>query len=292
MTAPLVVALGGNALAVDSGPAGSGPAGSDDQLRSLDVAVEAVAPLAHGRDLVITHGNGPQVGALARQAEATGSGSPLDVLDAESEGLIGYALVVALDNAMADREVVALLTRTRVDPADPAFQRPSKPIGRRDRAGRRRLVASPEPVEIEEAASIERLVAAGVVVVCVGGGGIPVARDDSGVLRGVEAVVDKDLASGLLATRLGAEALLLLTDVDGAYEHWGTSAPRRIESATPARLRAGEFEPGSMAPKVEAAARFVEQGGRQAAIGSLSAAAALLAGTAGTQVRAEDEPWP
>ena len=195
MTAPLVVALGGNALAVGSGPAGSG-----DQLRSLDVAVEAVAPLAQGRDLVITHGNGPQVGALARQAEATGSGSPLDVLDAESEGLIGYALVVALDNAMADREVVALLTRTRVDPDDPAFQRPSKPIGRRDRAGRRRLVASPEPVEIEEAASVERLVAAGVVVVCVGGGGIPVARDDSGSLRGVEAVVDKDLASGLLAT--------------------------------------------------------------------------------------------
>lgn len=153
------------------------------------------------------------------------------------------------------------------------------------------LVASPEPVEILERGSIARLAAAGVVVVCVGGGGIPVAREADGSLGGVEAVVDKDLASGLVAADLGAEALLLLTDVDGVYEGWGTDAARRIDRATPAALRAGRFEAGSMGPKAEAAGRFVERGGGRAAIGALGDAAALLAGTAGTQVDAgRDDP--
>jgi carbamate kinase len=280
-----VVALGGNALA--SGPGAADPG---DQLRHVDAAVAAVGPLARGRALVITHGNGPQVGILASQAEAAGAAQALDVLDAESEGLIGYALLLALDNALVDREVVALLTRTLVDPADPAFGRPTKPIGLVDADGRRRLVASPEPVEILEQTSIERLVAADAVVVCVGGGGIPVVRGEGGSLHGIEAVVDKDLASSLLATALSAEALLLLTDVDAAYEGWGGGDARRIESTTPAGLRSREFEEGSMAPKVEAAARFVERGGPRAAIGSLKDAAALLAGTTGTQVRAESSP--
>lgn len=286
MTGPVVVALGGNALA-----AGPGAVDPDDQLRQLEAAVAAIAPLADDHDLVVTHGNGPQVGVLADRAAAAGSPVALDVLDAQSEGLIGYSLVLALDNALAGREVVALLTRTRVDRNDPAFDRPTKPIGLPDARGDRRLVASPEPLEIFERESIARLVAAGVVVVCVGGGGIPVARAADGSLGGVEAVVDKDLASGLVATDLGAEELLLLTDVDGVYEGWGTDAARRIDRTTPAALRAGGFAAGSMGPKAEAAARFVERGGGRAAIGALGDAAALLAGTAGTQVDAgPDDP--
>jgi carbamate kinase len=286
VTGPVVVALGGNALA-----AGPGALDPDDQLRQLGAAVAAIAPLAHDHDLVVTHGNGPQVGMLAHRAAASGSSVALDVLDAQSEGLIGYSLVLALDNALTGREVVALLTRTLVDRHDPAFDRPTKPIGLPDAGGDRRLVASPEPLEILERESIARLVAAGVIVVCVGGGGIPVARGADGSLGGVEAVVDKDLASGLVATALGAGALLLLTDVDGVYEGWGTDAARRIDRTTPTALRAGGFPAGSMGPKAEAAARFVERGGGRAAIGALGDAAALLAGTAGTQVDAEpDDP--
>jgi carbamate kinase len=281
----VVVALGGNALA--GGGQGLDPA---DQMGRLDAAVAAVVPLARDRSLVVTHGNGPQVGLLAEQATVAGTESALDVLDAQSEGLIGYALVVALDNALTDREVVAVLTRTLVDAADPAFGRPTKPIGRPDGQGRRRLVASPEPQEILERAAIARLVEGGTVVVCVGGGGIPVAGDD-GARQGVEAVVDKDLATALLATGLGAEALLLLTDVDGVHEGWGTPSARRIDAATPSALRALDLEPGTMGPKAEAAARFVEGGGGRAAIGALEDAAALLDGTAGTQVRA-DRPGP
>jgi carbamate kinase len=277
----VVVALGGNALA--GGPSALDP---DDQLRRLDVAVEAIAPLARDRALVVTHGNGPQVGLLADPP--SGAGVPLDVADAETEGLIGYALLLALHNRLApEREVVALLTRTLVGQDDPAFGRPTKPIGRPGADGRRRLVPSPEPVAILEQSSIGRLARAGAVVVCVGGGGIPVAEDDVGRLHGVEAVVDKDLASALLATGLDADHLLLLTDVDAVYDDWGTASVRPIAEATPSGLRRRAFAAGSMAPKVEAAARFVEGGGRRAAIGALGDAAGLLAGSGGTQVRAE-----
>jgi carbamate kinase len=256
---------------------------------------------------VVTHGNGPQVGWLALQAQAAGAGAAtrLDLLDAESEGLIGYWIEQELGSRLPGRELVALLTQVEVDPADPAFARPTKPIGpvcgeAQARAlagahgwtfapvagGFRRVVPSPEPLAIRELRAIELLVAAGVVVVCAGGGGIPVARTAAGAWLGVEAVVDKDLSTALLASALGADVLLLLTGVDAVYADWPEPARRPISRTGAAHLRALSFEPGSMGPKVEAACRFVEAGGTRAAIGALGDAERLLAGEAGTQITA------
>jgi len=297
----IVVALGGNAL-LRRGQ----PTDVETQRANIEVACAAVAALAHEHELVLTHGNGPQVGLLALQAEAYAGTRPypLDVLGAESEGMIGYLLEQGLQNLLPGRDVATLLTQTLVDASDPAFAAPSKPIGpiyeeerarelaaargwsvARDGSAWRRVVASPEPRAIVEERTIRLLVEHGVLVICSGGGGIPVVARDGG-RHGVEAVVDKDLAAALLARLLGAELLLLLTDVPAIEEGFGTPAARRIERADPAQLRRLELAPGSMGPKAEAAARFVEATGGRAGIGALADALAIVNGDAGTIVAA------
>ena len=299
---PLVVAaIGGNAL-LHRGQ----PPEIDIQRANVRDAAAVLAALAEDHRLVITHGNGPQVGLLARQSEALAGVAPVpfDVLAAESEGLIGYLLVEELSRHLGADRVSVVLTRVVVDRDDPAFGAPSKPIGavlseqdaRRlaalhgwavapDGAHWRRVVASPEPLEIVEHDAIEVLLHAGQVVICAGGGGIPVHRDTEGVLRGVEAVIDTDLTSALVAERLGAGDLLILTDVDAVYRDWGTDRAAPIRAATPAELRAIRWPAGSMGPKVEAACRFVERSSAGVArIGALGAAAAVLRGDAGTTV--------
>jgi carbamate kinase len=296
----VVVALGGNALLRRGEPADAAT-----QRANVVRAVRAVAAVARRHEVVVTHGNGPQVGLLALQAEAYADVPPypLDVLGAESEGMIGYLLEQALMNALPGRPAATLLTQVGVDAADPAFAAPSKPIGpvydepagRRlaaergwalapDGDGVRRVVASPRPREILELAAIRRLLEAGVLVVCVGGGGIPVTITPEGAVHGVEAVVDKDRAAALLAERLGADALLLLTDVPRVVAGWGTPGAVELDRATPAQLRQETFAAGSMGPKVEAACRFAERTGGLAAIGALDDAEAILAGRAGTQI--------
>jgi carbamate kinase len=270
---PVVAALGGNTL-LRRGE----PADAFTQRRNVLRAVEALVPIAERGPLVVTHGNGPQVGLLAAQDAL----APLDVLGAETEGMIGYLLARELRNALPGREIATLLTQVVVDTGDPAFANPTKPIGPKN--GRRRLVPSPEPQEIVELGTIRLLLDAGTIVICAGGGGIPVARAGDGRLRGVEAVIDKDLASARLAVALDASALLLLTDVAAVQDGWDTVAPRAIRRATPAELRARGFGAGSMGPKVEAAGRFAEQTGRAAAIGALQEAALLLDGVHGTTV--------
>lgn len=294
----VLIALGGNALLRRHESLTA-----DNQRRNVRRAAQALAPLAHAHELVITHGNGPQVGLLALQSAAYDpqAAYPLDVLDAESEGMIGYLIEQELANLLPDRHFATLLTQVEVDPADPAFSQPSKPIGpvyseaegRRlaaargwsiapDGAGVRRVVASPRPQRILELGVIDMLVREGVIVICAGGGGIPVARRADGSLIGVEAVIDKDLAGSLLARALKADAFLMLTDVDAVYLDWDTPAARPLRRVTPAGLRRFAFAPGSMGPKVDAACEFVEATGGVAAIGRLQDAAALLAGSAGT----------
>jgi carbamate kinase len=298
----LVVALGGNALLRRGEPLEAWV-----QRRNIAAATRTLAELAPDHVVVVTHGNGPQVGLLALQGAAYGAVSPypLDVLGAESEGMIGYLIETELRAALPGREVATLLTQVMVDAADPAFHHPTKPIGPvydeaearslaeprgwtvgRDGAHWRRLVASPEPRRILELTAIRILVEAQVTVVCAGGGGIPVIAEASGALHGVEAVIDKDLAAALLARELPADGLLLLTDVDAAYRDWGKPEATPIRSATPAELHAMRFAPGSMGPKIEAACRFVEGGGQFAAIGALADAAALLRQERGTWIAA------
>ena len=297
----LVVALGGNALLRRGQP-------TDDaaQRANVKAAATAIAELAEGSRLVVTHGNGPQVGLLALQAEGYDPDHParLDLLDAETEGAIGYLLEQELSNQLPGREVVALLTRTLVDPSDAAFNHPTKPIGpiyTRGQAERlagehgwatapdgdayRRVVASPEPQAIAELHTIERLLDDDVIVVAAGGGGVPVALDDTGDLIGVDAVVDKDLATALLAQGLDAERLVLLTDVVALQLDFGTPHARAIRSAGADTLRDYRFAAGSMGPKVEAAARFATATGRPASIGALEEAPAIAAGRSGTEIR-------
>jgi carbamate kinase len=295
-----VVALGGNAL-LRRGE----PLEAPRQEQAARTAAEHLARAASGRQLVITHGNGPQVGLLALMSRMSAEGEtyPLDVLDAESEGQIGYVLALELDNALPDRQAVAVVTRVVVDEHDPAFTAPAKPIGpvlpatrarvladrhgwtlAADGDGSRRVVASPEPRRIVELPAIAALVGSGFLVLCVGGGGIPVVAGEGGRLRGVEAVVDKDLASALLAAELGADTLVLATDVDAVYDGWGTADACPIRRTSPVELRAREFAPGSMRPKVEAVCRFVERTGGRGAIGALDELDALVAGAGGTQV--------
>jgi carbamate kinase len=299
----VVAALGGNAL-IRRGE----PAEVATQRANVVRAVRAVAAVARRDQVVVTHGNGPQVGLLALQAEAYSDVAPypLDVLGAESEGMIGYLLEQELMNALPGRPVATLLTQVSVDATDPAFGTPSKPIGPvyDERAGKRlaaerawaiapdgdgvrRVVASPEPRAILELATVRLLIAAGVLVVCAGGGGIPVTITPEGTIHGVEAVVDKDRAAALLAEQLDADALLLLTDVPRVVAGWGTAAAVGLDRATTAALRDLTFPAGSMGPKVEAACRFAERTGGLAAIGALEDAEAILAGRAGTQIRVE-----
>jgi carbamate kinase len=295
----LVVALGGNALL----ERGETPL-AEIQEKHVQVAVDALVPLARDHDLVITHGNGPQVGLLALESAtdpALPHPYPFDVLGAQTQGMIGYFLLQALENALPGHEVVSLICQTLVGADDPAFDHPTKfvgPVYEREEAERlarrrgwqirpdggswRRVVASPEPHSLVEMATIRTLVANGATVVCAGGGGIPVSRSGDGMLHGVEAVVDKDLTAAMLAHDIDADALLLLTDVPHVETDFGTASARAILRTTPTELRALQFPPGSMGPKIEAACRFVEATGHRAMIGRLQDAAELLEGDRGT----------
>jgi carbamate kinase len=294
----LVVALGGNALLRRDERADAAT-----QRRHAVAAATSLAAAADEHELVVTHGNGPQVGLLALEAEAYEAVPPypLDVLGAETQGMVGYVLAQALANAGA-RTVAAVLTQVVVDADDPAFTLPSKPIGpvydeptarllaasrgwsvAPDGEAFRRVVASPEPREVVELPAIERLLESGLVVICAGGGGIPVVRDGTRIL-GVEAVIDKDRTAALLAESLAADRLAILTDVSRVERNWRTSDAAPIETATPRALRRLSFAAGSMAPKVDAACTFVERTGRPAVIGALDELTEVIAGAAGTRI--------
>ena len=299
----LVVALGGNALL----ERGERPDAEIQEHHVIEAAV-ALAPLFREHEVVITHGNGPQVGLLALESgadESLAHAYPLDALGAQTQGMIGYWLAQALSNALGGRTFVAVVCQTAVNPEDPAFENPSKFVGqlytraeaevqatkwgwtiKADGAGWRRVVASPRPREIVEMAVLGGLLSSGSGVICCGGGGIPVVRDANGRLRGVEAVIDKDRTAGLLATQLAADVLLILTDVDGVQVDYGTPMARPLRHASLSELRAMSFPDGSMGPKVEAACDFVQASGGRAAIGRLLDADALVAGKAGTTVLA------
>jgi len=296
----VVVALGGNAL-LQRGQ----PLTAENQRRNVAIAAEALAPLAHDYQLVVSHGNGPQVGLLSLQSAAYEEVEeyPLDILGAQTEGMIGYIIEQELGNLLPMEEPLAtILTMVEVDPEDPAFDNPTKPIGpvyseqeakalaeqrgwsiARDGEHWRRVVASPEPQRIFEMRPIHWLLENGATVICAGGGGIPTVYKPDGTLEGVEVVIDKDRASALLAFELDAGLLILATDTDGVYLDWGTEDARRIERATPDQMEQYEFEEGSMGPKVEAACDFVRRSGGRAVIGALSDMQGMVAGTAGTQ---------
>lgn len=298
----LVVALGGNAL-LRRGQ----PLTPENQLENIRIAANQIAHVASGNQLVVTHGNGPQVGLLALQAAAYDATEafPLDVLGAQTDGMIGYLLEQELANRLpVTTSVATLLTRVEVDPRDLAFQHPSKPIGPtyteqqasdiarirhwtlgRDGGSMRRLVASPRPKHVLGLDAIRLLLEHGALVIAAGGGGIPVAAGADGrSLQGVEAVIDKDLCSGLLATQLQADCLVIATDVTAVFLDWGLPQQRALARATPQSLAAHVFAQGSMGPKVQAACDFVRESGRRAVIGSLAQIDEMLAGTAGTQV--------
>ena len=296
----VVVALGGNAL-LQRGQ----PLTAENQRRNVAIAAEALAPLAHDYQLVVSHGNGPQVGLLSLQSAAYEEVEeyPLDILGAQTEGMIGYIIEQELGNLLPMEEPLAtILTMVEVDPEDPAFDNPTKPIGpvyseqeaktlakqrgwsiARDGKHWRRVVASPEPQRIFEMRPIHWLLENGATVICAGGGGIPTVYRPDGTLEGVEVVIDKDRASALLAFELDAGLLILATDTDGVYLDWGGEDARRIERTTPEQMEQHEFEEGSMGPKVEAACDFVRRSGGRAVIGALSDMQGMVAGTAGTQ---------
>lgn len=305
----IVVALGGNAL-LKRGE----PLTAENQRANARIACAALAPIALDHDLVVSHGNGPQVGLLALQGAAYEEVDPypLDLLGAQTEGMIGYVIQQELGNQLPEeRRIASLLTLVEVDPHDPAFDAPTKPIGplyeharaeqlasdrgwtfRPDGDALRRVVPSPEPLHIYGVESLAWLIEQGVIVICAGGGGIPVTHVDEPVpagrrLVGVEAVIDKDLASAVLAEEIHAEALAIVTDVDGVYVDWGTPRQRVIRRASPAALDGMEFAAGSMGPKVRAACRFVEATGGSAVIGSITDTGALLRGETGTVITAD-----
>lgn len=298
----ILIALGGNAL-LRRGE----PMTMSHQIANIRRAAQQIARLADGNQLIVAHGNGPQVGLLALQAAAAGAAcaAPLDVLDAESEGMIGYLLEQELANALPpQRQVATLLTRVEVDASDPAFIHPTKPIGpvyteaeaerlvisknwtvARDGDSFRRVVASPKPRRIVALQPIHWLLDHDAVVIAAGGGGIPVTVAADGRTRcGVEAVIDKDLCSALLAADVDADLLLIATDVDAVYADWHTPCERVLQEVSVAGLRSMSFPAGSMGPKVEAACEFVLRTGRPAVIGSLDRIEAMASGTAGTRV--------
>ena len=306
----VVVALGGNAL-LRRGQ----PLTAENQRANARAACRALAPVALEHELVVSHGNGPQVGLLALQGAAYPDveAYPLDVLGAQTEGMIGYILQQELGNELPfERKLATALTMIEVDKDDPAFSNPTKPIGpiytqaeadalarakgwtfKPDGDSFRRVVPSPLPRRIFDLEPVRWMLERGCVVICAGGGGIPVMYTDEPSpagrrLTGVEAVIDKDLASAMLAADLGADALLIMTDVDAVYTGWGTPQQTAITRATPEELGASEFAEGSMGPKVRAACQFAAQTGGFAAIGSIHDAVALLAGSAGTRIAADE----
>jgi len=297
----IVIALGGNAILQRRQPLTAG-----NQRANIRAAAERIADVAQGNEIVVAHGNGPQVGLLALQAAAYHDVAPypLDVLGAQSEAMIGYVIEQELGNLLpADQPLATLLTMIEVDRNDPAFRDPTKPIGPvydRQTAERlkavsgwdiapdgnmfRRVVASPKPKRIFEIGPIRSLVEQGTIVICAGGGGIPTMYDEHGQLQGVEAVIDKDLASALLAEQLDADLLVIATDVDGVYTGWGTPDQRRLGRVSPDDLAGLRLPAGSMGPKVAAASGFAVNTGKEAVIGSLTDIAEIVTGVAGTRV--------
>ncbi|CAL4869407.1 Carbamate kinase 1 (plasmid) [Asticcacaulis sp. MM231] len=272
----------------------------------MAMSAKGLAAVCAGHEVALVHGNGPQVGLLALEAALYKAVPPypFDVLGAESQGMIGYVIAQAMRSVLPGREISALVTQTLVDEDDAAFNHPTKPIGpvyseaelaaikapsdwhfSPDGAGTRRVVPSPTPLSIMELESIQRLVRAGVLTICCGGGGIPVVvSGTAGAVRGVEAVIDKDLCAALLAIALGADHLIILTDVDGIYRDWRGPDERLIRSIGVTELQAMRFAGGTMGPKVEAACWFVRETGMPVSIGNLEAASAVMAGAAGTRV--------
>jgi carbamate kinase len=304
----VIVALGGNAV-LKRGQ----PPDAHAQMDNVRAAVRTLAQLADRHELVITHGNGPQVGMLALESAADPSLSrpyPFDTLGAQTQGMIGYWMQQALQNALPGRQVLAMVTQTLVTAVDPAFENPAKFVGQvyeETEAGKlaaeygwtvkpdgpfwRRVVPSPTPRRIVETRLIRMMIREGVVVVCAGGGGIPVVRDEHGRLSGVEAVIDKDLTASMLAEALECDAFLILTDVPRVLRDFGAPQATEIAHTTPHELRSLDFPAGSMGPKVDAVCRFVETTGDMAAIGRLDEAEDILAGRAGTIVT-PNGMWP
>ncbi len=306
----IVIALGGNALLRRGDPMTT-----EVQRRNIRIAAEAIAPLAAEHSIVVVHGNGPQVGLLSLQAESYHDAEPypLDVLDAGTQGMVGYLIQQELRSLLPpDRHVATLLTMITVDPGDPAFASPAKFVGpvyakeaadalaaekgwafKPDGTSWRRVVPSPQPRQILEIQPISWLLERGAVVICAGGGGIPImysSSSGSGEVVGVEAVIDKDLASELLAEDVAADLFVMATDVDGVYVGWATPQQRRLDRATPEELAGYQFAAGSMGPKVEAASRFAAKTGKRAAIGSLADITGIVAGQAGTSVVPQRAP--
>ncbi|WP_421188707.1 carbamate kinase [Aeromonas sanarellii] len=295
----VVVALGGNAL-LRRGE----PLEADIQRKNIATAAKTIALIAQEYNVVLVHGNGPQVGLLALQNSAYTKVSPypLDVLGAESQGMIGYMLIQELKNLMPSRNVTALLTQVQVDPEDPAFANPTKFIGpvyeeveartlaaekhwvvKADGKFFRRVVPSPLPQRIVEGDAIETLIAQGHLIICTGGGGIPVTWDGQS-LTGIEAVIDKDMSAAYLAKQIKADALLILTDADAVYLDWGKPTQRPLRITSPDELAGVKFDAGSMGPKVEASCEFVKATGGMVGIGSLEDGLAILKGEAGTNI--------
>ena len=296
----LVVALGGNAL-LKRGE----PLEADIQRKNIDLAAKTIAGLTHNWRVVLVHGNGPQVGLLALQNSAYENVTPypLDILGAESQGMIGYMLQQSLKNQLPQREVSVLLTQVEVDAADPAFANPTKYIGpvydqaqadalsaekgwrfKADGTYFRRVVPSPQPKRIVESDAINALISRDNLVICNGGGGVPVVEKADGY-HGIEAVIDKDLSAALLARQIEADALLILTDADAVYVDWGMPGQRPLAQVTPALLDEMTFDAGSMGPKVAACSRFVRECNGIAGIGALADGPAILAGDKGTLIR-------
>tara|TARA_R110001599_G_scaffold67077_3_gene189634 strand:- start:755 stop:1684 length:930 start_codon:yes stop_codon:yes gene_type:complete len=297
----IVVALGGNAL-LKRGQ----PLTAQAQRENIKIAAQALAKIAENNELIITHGNGPQVGLLALQGNAYKPDElyPLDVLGAETEGMIGYMIEQEMGNFVPfERPLATLLTMVEVDPKDPAFNHPTKFIGpvyeeaeakklakdnhwsiKPDGQKWRRVVASPLPKRIFEIRPIRWLLEKNTIVIASGGGGIPTMYDADSHLKGVEAVIDKDLSSELLARELGADLYIMATDAEAVFLDWDTPEQRGIKCVNPIDLANYEFAAGSMGPKVSAACQFAEKTGKTAAIGSLEDLEQIVAGTAGTRV--------
>ena len=296
----IVIALGGNALLRRGDEMTAA-----NQRENIRIAAKALAPIIEEHEVVISHGNGPQVGLLSLQSAAYKEVEeyPLDILGAQTQGMIGYMIEQELGNLLPiGKPIASILTMVEIDPEDPAFSNPTKPIGpvyteeeaknlakindwniKNDGEYWRRVVPSPEPHRIFELRPIHWLLEKGTVVICAGGGGIPTSYTKKGKLEGVEVVIDKDRASSLLAFELDADLLIMATDTDGVYLDWGGDSEKIISRTTPEEIGEYTFDKGSMGPKVEAACTFVERSGERAVIGSLNDIQKMVEGLAGTQ---------